>query len=125
MNLASCAKAALQILFFILPRTQSPRVRGIRIAANGRPHRGSGTRFAIQRVLLLTAAHAMLGLSAFANCSACTVADGGARDAGALCICQLQRAKKSDRGGKLPTGQSFQPVVCFGDWLEKYSGIHY
>src|SRR5207249_3563616 len=69
---ASCAKAALQNSFFGSRRAHSPWMRKIRFrkAVNCRPPAGLGTRIALLRFLLLTVAHALLAISAFANCSA-------------------------------------------------------
>src|SRR5258708_37941839 len=67
MNLANCVKATSQLFFFIFLRTNSARMRE---AANGRPPALSGKRLALQRILLLTLAHSLLAVSAFATCSA-------------------------------------------------------
>src|SRR6266481_4562656 len=67
MNLLSCVKAALQILLFNFLRANSARMRE---AANGRPPALSGKRLALQRILLLTLAHSLLAVSAFATCGA-------------------------------------------------------
>src|SRR5258705_11040119 len=72
MNLANCVKATSQLFFFIFLRANSARMRDLRMreAANGRPPALSGKRLALQRILLLTLAHSLLAVSAFANCSA-------------------------------------------------------
>src|SRR5258706_1794332 len=72
MNLSNCVKATSQLFFFIFLRANPARMRDLRMreAANGRPPALSGKRLAFQRILLLTLAHSLLAVSAFATCSA-------------------------------------------------------
>src|SRR3981189_2914748 len=72
MNPVSCVRDALQIFFSIFLRPHSVRVWDIRLrkVANGRAPAFSGKRLAFQRILLLTLTHSLLGVSAFATCSA-------------------------------------------------------
>src|SRR5258706_8221379 len=72
MNLANCVKATSQLFFFIFLRANPARMRDLRMreAANGRRPAFSAKRLAFQRILLLTMAHSLLAVSAFAACSA-------------------------------------------------------
>src|SRR5882762_9648654 len=58
MNLANCVKATSQLFFFIFLRANPARMRE------------AAKRLALQRILLLTLAHSLLAVSAFATCSA-------------------------------------------------------
>src|ERR1700756_196218 len=72
MNLLSCVRGALQILLFNFLRTNSARMWNIslRRAAIRRLPATCGKQLAFQRTLLLTLAHTLLAVPAFATCSA-------------------------------------------------------